>query len=351
MRAMSLPLSRARRLVTATVATSVVALTMLGGVANAADSRAFTVSVSAPSKVSQGGSTAFQVVVASQDNQTIANVKLTIPGTPNADPDRPNPAPWPSALTISSVFGTDAGNCTIATDRHSVTCVLGNIAAFGQKTVTVLAAVPATVPVSNPAPPTAPPPAIKFSASAETNNENGSNRQVETSADSAALEVVASNANQVFTANQSGQASTDPLATGNNLQTTLNLLQDNGGKGNVIVIAEGSNGKTQPTYCVTLKVTCQPDFTDVTVNTGNTVTPYLETILTAKVPNSYSLKKAFIIHVLADGTTIDTGFPLFNSTTTACAGHPERIPCADFSLANGIVQITVHTDKNGKFQY
>ena len=53
----------------------------------------------------------------------------------------------------------------------------------------------------------------------------------------------------------------------------------------------------------------------------------------------------------ADGTTIDTGFPLFNSTTTACAGHPERIPCADFSLANGIVQITVHTDKNGKFQY
>jgi hypothetical protein len=350
MRAMSLPLRRARRLVTATVVASLVALTMLGGAANAADSRAFTVTVGNPSKVSQGASTAFQVVVNSQDNQTIANVKLTIPGIPVLDPDHPNPAPWPSALTITAVFGTDAGNCTIASDRHSVSCLVGNIPALGQKTVTVLAAVPSTVPISSPAPPT-PPPAIKFSASAETNNENGSNRQVETSPDSAALEVVASNGNQVFTANQSGLASTAPIATGNNLQTTLNLLQDNGGKGNVIVIAEGSNGKTQPTYCVTLKLTCQPDFTDVTVNTGNTVTPYLETILTAKVPNSYSLKKAFIIHVLADGTTVEPGFPLFDSQTTSCVGHPERIPCADFALADGIVKITVHTDKNGKFQY
>ena len=342
MRAMSLPLPRVRRLVTATVVTSVVALTMLGGAANAADSRDFTVTVGNPSKVSQGASTAFQVTVDSQDNQTIANVKLTIPGIPVLDPAHPNPAPWPSALTITAVFGADSGNCTIAVDRHSVTCLVGNIAALGQKTVTVLAAVPSTVPVGN---------SIKFSASAETNNENGSNRQVETSPDSAALEVVASNANQVFTANQNGLVSTGALGTGNNLQTTLNLLQDNGGKGNVIVIAEGSNGKIQPTYCVTLKVTCQPDFTDVTVNTGNTVTPYLETILTAKVPNSYSLKKAFIIHVLADGTTVDAGFPLFNSPTTSCVGHPERIPCADFSLAGGIVTITVHTDKNGKFQY
>ena len=112
--------------------------------------------------------------------------------------------------------------------------------------------------------------------------------------------------------------STTELATGNNLKTTLRLLQDNGGKGNV-VRSEGNNGKTQPTYCVKLKLTCQPDFMDLTVNAGNTVTPYLETILTAKVPSSYSLKKAFVIHVLADGITVEQGFPLFNILP-----HPAR---------------------------
>ena len=50
--------------------------------------------------------------------------------------------------------------------------------------------------------------------------------------------------------------STTDLATGNNLKTTLRLLQDNDGNGNVVVIKEGNNGKIQPTYCVTLKLTC-----------------------------------------------------------------------------------------------
>ncbi len=145
--------------------------------------------------------------------------------------------------------------------------------------------------------------------------------------------------------------STTDLATGNNLKTTLRLLQDNDGNGNVVVIKEGNNGKIQPTYCVTLKLTCQPDFTDLTVNAGNAVTPYLETILTAKVPSSYSLKKAFVIHILADGITVEPGFPLFNNPATSCAAHPALVPCADFALANGIVTITVHTTGNGKMNY
>src|SRR4029078_12227238 len=100
------------------VITSIFALATLGGSALAADSRAFTVTVDAPSKVSQGGSTAFFVHVDSTDNQTISNVKLTIPGIPNADLLHPSPAPWPDSITITAVFGADAGNCTIATDGH-----------------------------------------------------------------------------------------------------------------------------------------------------------------------------------------------------------------------------------------
>ena len=194
MRATTFRLTRARRLITASVITSVFALATLGGSALAADSRDFTVTVDAPSKVSQGGVTAFFVHVDSRDNQTISNVKLRIPGTPNADPAHLSPAPWPSLITITAVFGADAGNCTIAPDGHSVLCLLGNIRGFGHKTLTVLASVPSTVPVNSP-PPTPAPAPIKFSASAETNNENGSNRQVVTSPDSSPLEVVKSDAN------------------------------------------------------------------------------------------------------------------------------------------------------------
>src|SRR4029078_8062265 len=112
------------------------------------------------------------------------NVKLTIPGIPGADPLHLGPAPWPDSITITAVFGADAGNCTIATDGHGVSCLLGNIPGRGHKTLTVLAWVPSAVPVNSPPPDPAPAP-IKFSASAETNNENGSNRQIVTSPDSA----------------------------------------------------------------------------------------------------------------------------------------------------------------------
>ena len=100
-----------------------------------------------------------------------------------------------------------------------------------------------------------------------------------------------------------------------------------------------------------LKLTCQPDFVDLTVNAGNKVTPYLETILTAKVPTSYSLKKAFVIHILAEGTTVEQGFPLFNNPATSCAAHPALVPCADFALSNGIVTSPSTRTADGKINY
>jgi hypothetical protein len=335
MRAMSLPLPRARRLVTATVVTSVVALTMLGGAANAADSRLFTVTITNPSTVSQGGLTKFDAKFQSNDNQTIANVKFTVrANVPVFTP------PATGGVTINTVFGDDAGLCPTPSGTSStITCNFGNVTSLDDRSISILAKVDKGIPVSN---------SITFTASAETNNENGSNVQVK-DATSGTLNVVAFSANSLTTASLAGQVSTDEFGKpgAGNLQTKLNLLQDNGGKGNLIVITEGTNA-TQPSYCVELKLTCQPDFVDVTVNAGNTVTPYLETVLTAKVPSSYSIKKAFLLH-LTNGVV---DFVLFNSTATSCNVPSPTRPCADFSLTkDGVLTITVHTDKNGKFQY
>jgi hypothetical protein len=330
--------SHRRKFAAGLVMTSVIALSILGGgSALGADSRHFSVTVSNPSTASRGGSTVFTVRVDSLDNQTIANVHLSIPAVGSS---------WPNTgLTVASVFGEDGGLCDIPTTT-SVSCDLGNIAAFDHRQITVLVNVASTVPVTTP---TSTP--ITFSASAETNNENGSNLQVERGT-SGPLTVVAANANGLNSANETGQLGTSALGTtgAGNLQTTLNLLQDNGGNGNVVIIAEGTT-TTQPAVCVSLKLTCQPDFVDLTVNQGAPVAPYLETILTAKVPSSYNIKKAFVIHVLTNGN-VDTGFPLFNSPTTSCAAHPNLVPCADFSQTKaGIVTITVHSTGNGGMKY
>jgi hypothetical protein len=319
------------RKATGIVAASMLAMTILGGTVQAADSRDFTVSVSTPTPASQGGATKFDVIVESTDNQTIANVHLSIPAIGST---------WPAGITIDTVFGEDASLCS-PSNGTSLSCDFGNIAALGTRKISILATVATTVPVGN---------SITFSASAETNNENGSNRQVETGT-SGTLNVTAFNANSLTTANLQGLVSTSTLGSfgAGNLQTSLNLLQNNGGKGNVIAIVEGTSS-TQPSYCVTLKLTCQPDFTDVTVNAGAAVSPYLETILTAQVPKTYNVKKAFVIHV--DGSTVKPGFPLYNSPDTSCVENPDLVPCADFTVTkDGILTITVHTATNGRMAY
>jgi len=303
-----------------------------GGAATAANSRIFSVAVGNPTAVSQGGATKFDVTVQSGDNQTIANVVLRIPTTGQT---------WPTGLTISAVFGLNAAMCE-PTDGVSLVCDFGNIAAFGSRRISVLANVAASVPAGN---------SITFTASAETNNENGSNVQIMTGT-STPLVVLPFDANAVTTFNLGGKVSTSALgqAGAGNLQTTLNLLQNNGGNGNAILISEGTSS-TQPTICVSLKLTCQPDFTEVTVNGGDAVSPYLETILTANVPKTYNIKKAFVIHLKSDGS-LDTRFPLYNSSTTSCLANPGLVPCADFSLSKtNVLTVVVHSTGNGKFNY
>jgi hypothetical protein len=156
------------------------------------------------------------------------------------------------------------------------------------------------------------------------------------------------NPDSLTTFKLTGSASTSPRGIGGNLQTTLNLPPYTGGNGNAIVITEGAD-VDQPLVCVTLKLTCQPDYSVVSVNGGALVSPYLETILTANVPKTYNIKKAFVIHLDA-GENLMPGFPIYNTAANSCAVH--ALPCADFSLTKaGVLTITVHTEGNGKFQY
>lgn len=320
---------RARRTSVGILTAIAIALTMFGGAAQAANSRVYSVSLSDPTPVSAGGATRFDVVVDSDDNQTIANVHLSVPAIGQT---------WPDGAVITTVFGANASMCA-PSDGTSLSCDFGNIAGFGTRTISIVASVAATVPAGD----------ITFSASAETNNENGSNLQVESG--TAVAEVQAFSDNALATFNLGGAVSTSPLGTGGagNLQTTVNLLGNNGGNGNVVQVTEDTNG-VQPPYCVALKLTCQPDFTVVKVNAGDPVSPYLETVLTAKVPKTYNVRKAFVIHVLDDGS-VAPGFPLFNVKSTSCAEHPIP-PCADFSLTKqGILTVVVRTETNGKFNY
>lgn len=321
---------RARSKAMVAFAATALALSVFGGAVQAANSRDFSVTLSDPTPVSAGGATRFDVIVDSDDNQTIANVHLSVPAVGQT---------WPDGAVITTVFGANASMCA-PSNGTSLSCDFGNIAGFGTRTISIVASVAATLPAGD----------LTFSASAETNNENGSNLQVESGA--AVAEVQPFSADALATFNLGGMASTSPLGTGGggNLQTTVNLLQNNGGNGNVVQINEGTSG-VQPAYCVANQLTCQPDFTVVSVNGGSTVSPYLETVLTAKVPKTYNVKKAFVIHVLDTGL-VAPGFPLFNDKSTSCAEHPTLIPCADFLLTKqGVLTVTVHTATNGKFNF
>jgi hypothetical protein len=306
------------------------ALSVLAGPVTAADSRDYSVTVSTPTPVSAGGVTKFDITVDSDDNQTIANMHLSVPAMGGS---------LPAGVTITTVFGPDAALCSPPT-AAGLSCNLGNFAGNAERHISVLASVAASVAGGT---------VLTFTASAETNNENGSNLQVEPG--SASVTALAFDANAITTFNLTGQAGTSTLGSpgAGNLHSRVNLLQNNGGVGNAIAIVEGSSA-TQPAYCVSLKLTCQPDFVDLTVNGGAAVTPYLETTLVAVVPNKYNLKKAFVIHVLENGT-VETGFPLFNTQATSCVAHPDLVPCADFSQVGNVVTITVHTFGNGRMGY
>ena len=250
-----------------------------------------------PTAVNATYSTAVPIQVRNGDNQTIAHVVVTFPASGTLDP----------SLPITDVGGTDKGSCPTVVDSNGkvtgVSCTFDNLAAGALRSFFVV--VSTTVATSS---------QDLFTAKVTTNNENGQNTQLFT-ATSGAFKVQAPNANGLSAFVAPGQVAktfkTDPAGGNNKLQTKLDFTETSGG--NLVSIAETEGGTTFLYRCPTeLGLVCQPAETSISVQdglTGSSATfgsaPFLSVTLTALVPKTFNLNKAFVAHYGASNTTPD----------------------------------------------
>jgi hypothetical protein len=345
----------------------------LAGPAGAADSRDLTIGTDTngdgipemdgllvPTPVTAGGVTKIEVAIASNDNQTIANALLYFPGI-SATGTRDS---LPDGAMITGVFGPDSAGCmpvpTPTTPASSVACDLGNIAAYGKRDVSFIVSVP-----------TADSSGTLFTASVETNNENGSNNQI-FSADSGGFTIGAFNPDSVSTFIPPGQlksTNTSSVSSTNHLQTTIEF-QASSQDGDAIEIGEASTADGK--YPCPAHLTCQPDYTTVSIDNGSgsfSQPPYIKWVLNALVPSSYNPNKAFAAHyktVTIGGTpTIVNDWTLFWKNTgdrcgsnldaaIAATGHCfSSVTVGPVDKTTGLASavLVLYTNQNGAMHY
>ena len=310
-----------------------------------------------PTAVTKGGSTKTDITVLSGDNQSIAHVVLFFPISPGT---------LPTGLTVSYVFGPDAGFCSptgSVTTATSVRCDFGSLAAGGRRTVSILVDVAADF---NPIVTTPPTPLL--SANVETNNENGQNSQV-FQANSGVFAVQAAGSDVLGTYAKPGLGNPQPFGTTGtqgpaNKLTTSVTFKTNAANGNLVQIAEESGIAVD--YLCPSGLTCQPDATTVDIDDGNgnySTSPYLSWTLTALVPKTFSLSKAFVAHYPTGATASD--WQLFWSAkadkcganpgaTVAAKGHcivSATLGKADRVTGLATLVITVLSDHNGGMRF
>jgi hypothetical protein len=251
-----------------------------------------------PTSVNAGYSTAVPIQVLNGDNQNIAHVVLTFPATGTlAD----------SGLTVSDVGGTDKLACAKVLDANlnviGVRCAFDNLAAGAMRSIFIVVATTVATTKTD-----------LFTVNVTTNNENGSNLQSFIAA-SGAFNVQAATPNGLSAFVAPGQLAktfnTNAIGGTNKLQTKLDFTQSSGG--NLVSIAETEGGTTFQYRCpVELGLVCQPAETSISVQNGLTGTsatfgsaPYLSVTLTALVPKTFNLNKAFVAHYGASTTTPD----------------------------------------------
>ena len=253
-----------------------------------------------PTPVSAGFATAVPIQVLNGDNQTIAHVNLTFPSPANP-PGYPTLASGGLSF-VAPVEGTDASACSpVGSPVTSVTCNFDNLAAGAVKSFYIVLNTTVATTVAN-----------LVSVQVTTNNENGSNLQLFTST-SGAFKVAAASTDGLNAFVPPGQLrklfSTNGVGGSNKLQTSLDFAESAGG--NLVAIAETDGGSTSFLYTCPSGLSCQPIETTVSVQDGLTGSatqftgPYLTITLTALVPKTYSLSKAFVAHYGASTTTPD----------------------------------------------
>ncbi len=343
--------------------TGSLALAVLGtGAATAADSRILYVGsgplpaghgVLTPTAVTQGGATKIDVTVLNGDNQNIANTVLYFPvnGTPLAP-----------GLTVSYVFGPDAGFCTPtgAAAATSVRCDFGNLRAGASRTVSILVDVASNFPLTAATP--------LFTVNVETNNENGSNSQV-FQASSGSFAVQAPGSSLLGTYVKPGITQTQTLGTSGELGsanklTTAVSFKPSQANGNLVQIVEESGVAVE--YVCPAGLVCQSEATTVDIDDGSgdfSASPYLTWQLTAQVPKTFTLSKAFVAHYPTGATASD--WQLFwNTKTDKCGSNPGATLAAsgqcimsatlsrpDRTTGLATLTIVVLTDHNGGMRF
>ena len=250
-----------------------------------------------PTAVSAGYATAVPIQVVNGDNQTIAHVNLTfpIPGYPTL---------VDGGLTfVAPVQGADGAACTPVGSPTvtGVTCNFDNLAAGAVKSFYIVLNTRVATTAVN-----------LVSVQTTTNNENGSNLQLFTAA-SGAFKVAPASADGLNAFVAPGQLrklfNTNAVGGSNKLQTSLDFTESAGG--NLVSIAETDGGSTSFLYTCPSGLSCQPIETTVSVQDGLTGSatqftgPYLTITLTALVPKTYTLSKAFVAHYGASTSTPD----------------------------------------------
>lgn len=306
---------RSRRL-GAILLTALFTIALVPGLTSAADTRLLTISMSQPTRVSVPApdkgpyATMFEVRIANDGGQNLAHTVLTIDANATDDTE----------LSLVTSYdpdgGDDASSTFCTTTGTTIVCDYASLSAGAARTVAVVVAVTSAYDAT-------PPQGVLFSASATTNNENGSNQQTFT-ADSGSFAVEATEANTLATFVLDGIVGQN-LSTGNtggsnklNTNVTFNTANKE-----LVQINEGDS-QTLGLYACPAGLSCQPDFSEVTTTSGSFAnSPFFTWKLTAIVPKTYALSQGFVAHYPTGATSYVPGAPgywtlLFKNKSALC---------------------------------
>jgi len=295
---------RSRRL-GAILATALLTIALVPGLASAANTRLLTITMSQPTRVSVPAvgkgpyATMFQVNISNDGGQNLAHTVLTI------DPNATDNANLALVAFYDPDGGNDAGFCSAS--GGLITCDFSSLSSGQSRTIAVVVSVTSGYVASAGA---------LFSATATTNNENGSNQQT-FDVSSGAFAVEATGANTLATFALDGQS--EDLSTsavgggGGNLNTNVKF---NTSAKELVQISEGTS--TAALYPCPAGLVCQPDFSEVTTTSGAfTTSPFFTWKLTAIVPKTYALSQGFVAHFPTGSTTSDWNL-LFKNKSALC---------------------------------
>jgi len=343
------------------LATTVLTFALVPGLASAADTRLLSINMTQPTPVSVPDdglgpyATMFQVQIANTGGQNLAHTVLTIAANAGA-------AGLSYAVKYDPDGGNDASDTFCTPSGNTITCDYASLGANASRTVAVVFTVSDGY--------VAPASGALFTASATTNNENGSNTQT-FPVNSGSFAVSAFGENAVSTFVLDGVIGenlfTSPVggAAGKlNTNVTFNTANKE-----LVSINEGTTGSgVNALYQCPSGLVCQADYSEVTTTSGSfTNAPFFTWKLTAIVPKTYSLSQGFVAHYPAGATTYLTNTPgywtlLFKNKSALCGTDIEAkiasasqciktLSLTKFDKTNNLLVVEVVMDHQGGLKY